>query len=69
MPRLSDFAFAEGPVPMPAAGEFLLAARFLSADPLQRWRMDESAHYVAYFRHGGLLHHLVRHRLTPKEAL
>ena len=32
-------------MPEPAEGEFLVAARFLSADPLQRWRMDDTATY------------------------
>lgn len=47
LPSPGDFAFAESGVPEPAAGEFLVAARFLSADPLQRWRMDETANYGA----------------------
>lgn len=45
LPRACDFAFVETCVPEPAAGEFLVAARYLSADPLQRWRMDETANY------------------------
>lgn len=45
MPRLGDFSFAQGPIPEPAEGEFLIAARYLSADPLQRWRMDEASGY------------------------
>jgi NADPH-dependent curcumin reductase CurA len=47
LPVLADFGFAEGAIPEPAAGEFLLAARYLSADPLQRWRMDASSTYGA----------------------
>lgn len=45
LPRLADFAFVSEALPEPASGEFLIAARFLSADPLQRWRMDESSAY------------------------
>jgi len=47
LPMPGDFAFVESRVPEPAGGEFLLAARYLSADPLQRWRMDETANYGA----------------------
>jgi len=45
VPVPDDFAFAEDAMPDPADGQFLLAARYLSADPLQRWRMDAASGY------------------------
>lgn len=45
VPRLDDFAFASAPRPDPADGQFLVRAEFLSADPLQRWRMAGAATY------------------------
>lgn len=47
MPREADFAFANAPIPPPREGELLLRAPYLSADPLQRVRMSESAIYGA----------------------
>lgn len=52
VPVLADFAFAEDAVPDPVAGEFLLAGRYLSADPLQRWRMDAASGYGNTMRLG-----------------
>ena len=45
LPRNSDFIFDQVPIPQVQAGELLLEAHFLSADPLQRWRMDAHAAY------------------------
>jgi NADPH-dependent curcumin reductase CurA len=45
VPKLADFGFAQESLPEPADGEFLLQAHYLSADPLQRWRMEESTDY------------------------
>jgi len=45
LPQLSDFSFSAEPIVHPTDGELLIAARYLSADPLQRWRMDETSGY------------------------
>lgn len=45
MPSVEDFAIVEAPVPEPAEGQLLIKALYLSADPLQRYRMQASAHY------------------------
>lgn len=45
LPKLSDFSFSEERVPEPGAGEFLIEAQYLSADPLQRWRMEATTDY------------------------
>lgn len=47
MPREGDFALDTAPVPTPGEGEILIRARYLSADPLQRIRMADSATYGA----------------------
>jgi NADPH-dependent curcumin reductase CurA len=43
--QVSDFAIREVPMPAPGPGEMLVQAHYLSADPLQRYRMDPSASY------------------------
>lgn len=45
IPRLSDFRLVEDATPEPGPGEFLVEAHYLSADPLQRWRMEERTDY------------------------
>src|SRR3954464_6068418 len=45
VPRLGDFGFASVPCVDPGEGQFLVRAKFLSADPLQRWRMESSTAY------------------------
>lgn len=45
LPKLADFSFADERVPDPGAGEFLIEAQYLSADPLQRWRMEATTDY------------------------
>jgi hypothetical protein len=55
VPRVSDFGFETRPVPVPADGEFLIRAHFLSADPLQRWRMQDSATYGQTIPLGGMV--------------
>ena len=47
IPRDGDFALVPAPIPAVGAGEFLIRADYLSADPLQRWRMAETAGYGA----------------------
>ena len=47
IPRDGDFALVPAPIPAVGAGEFLIRADYLSADPLQRWRMEETAGYGA----------------------
>ena len=43
--RESDFAIREVPMPEPRSGEMLVRAHYLSADPLQRYRMEASSGY------------------------
>jgi NADPH-dependent curcumin reductase CurA len=43
IPTVEDFSLVDLAIPEPGTGEFLIEAHWLSADPLQRWRMDESA--------------------------
>jgi NADPH-dependent curcumin reductase CurA len=45
LPKLSDFSFSEEKLPEPRQGELLIEAHYLSADPLQRWRMEAKAGY------------------------
>ncbi|MGE0314424.1 MAG: NADP-dependent oxidoreductase [Lautropia sp.] len=40
-----DFAIREVPMPEPKAGEMLVRAHYLSADPLQRYRMEPTSGY------------------------
>lgn len=44
-PRESDFAIQTVPVPEPGDGELLVRAHYLSVDPLQRLRMNDSSTY------------------------
>jgi NADPH-dependent curcumin reductase CurA len=55
VPQLDDFGFASVPCPDPAGGEFLVRASFLSADPLQRWRMESETAYGNTIRLGELV--------------
>ncbi len=45
LPKESDFAIREVPLPVPAEGEMLIRAYYLSADPLQRYRMEATSSY------------------------
>jgi len=45
LPKLDDFAIVETPIPEPKDGEMLVRAHYLSADPLQRYRMDAVSGY------------------------
>ncbi len=54
-PGLGDFAIAEVPMPTPGHGEFVVAAHYLSADPLQRWRMEASTDYGATIPVGSMV--------------
>ena len=55
MPRPGDFRMDEAPVPQPRDGELLIRARYVSVDPLQRIRMNESATYGATIPLGGVV--------------
>jgi hypothetical protein len=48
IPKLSDFSLDAAPLPEPADGEFLIEASYLSADPLQRWRMEERTDFQVF---------------------
>ena len=45
-PQPTDFRLAEGPVPEPAAGEFLVGISYLSVDPYMRGRMNAARSYA-----------------------
>jgi NADPH-dependent curcumin reductase CurA len=45
VPKESDFAIVDAPIPEPGPGELLVRARYLSVDPLQRLRMNPSSTY------------------------
>ncbi len=45
LPKESDFRLVEAPVPSIGDGELLVRAHYLSADPFQRMRMNDSARY------------------------
>jgi len=47
MPVPEDFRIEAAPIPEPADGQFLVRAHYLSVDPLQRVRMNESSTYGA----------------------
>lgn len=44
-PKESDFRLESAPIPTPKPGEVLIRAHYVSVDPLQRLRMNESARY------------------------
>jgi hypothetical protein len=45
LPKESDLRLVEGPVPEISEGQLLVRAHYLSADPFQRLRMNDSARY------------------------
>lgn len=45
-PKETDFRFAETAIPVPADGEFLVAAAYLSVDPYMRGRMNAARSYA-----------------------
>ncbi len=49
------FAFAETPIPRPAAGEVLLRVRYLSIDPYMRRQMLGVQGYPTVLREGGVM--------------
>jgi NADPH-dependent curcumin reductase CurA len=55
LPKLSDFAIREVPIPEPQDGEMLVHAHYLSADPLQRYRMDAVSGYGKTLAEGDVL--------------
>jgi hypothetical protein len=54
-PRLSDFRLEETEIPMPAAGELLLAVQYLSLDPYMRGRMDDRKSYAKPLQIGDVM--------------
>ena len=50
-PKESDFALIEAPVPEPRHGEVLVRALWLSLDPYQRGRMNDSKSLCRLCRH------------------
>ncbi len=55
MPVDADFHLIESPLPVPATGEVLLRARYLSVDPYMRGRMNASKSYAPPVEIGGLM--------------
>ncbi len=55
MPVDDDFRLIESPLPVPAMGEVLLRARYLSVDPYMRGRMNASKSYAPPVEIGGLM--------------
>lgn len=55
MPVEEDFHLSEVPVPQPEAGQLLIRAHYISVDPLQRPRMQESSSYGQTIPLGGLV--------------
>ena len=55
LPKESDFAIREVPLPVPAEGEMLIRAYYLSADPLQRDRMEATSSYGKVLEDGGVI--------------
>ncbi len=55
MPVDADFRLIESPLPVPAAGEVLLRARYLSVDPYMRGRMNAAKSYAPPVEIGGLM--------------
>ena len=55
LPKESDFAIREVPVPVPAHREMLIRAHYLSADPLQRYRMEATSNYGKVLDHGDVI--------------
>lgn len=46
VPRESDFALVEAPIPEPGPGQVLVRSRWLSLDPYMRGRMSEARSYA-----------------------
>lgn len=55
LPKESDFAIREVPLPVPAEGEMLIRAYYLSADPLQRYRMEATSSYGKVLEDGDVI--------------
>ncbi|MDE0049888.1 MAG: NADP-dependent oxidoreductase [Rhodospirillales bacterium] len=55
MPKESDFALAEEPVPEPRAGQALVRVLYLSLDPYMRGRMSAAKSYAAPVDIGGVM--------------
>jgi len=54
-PKLSDFRQETFTIPQPAAGQVLLASRYLSLDPYMRGRMDDRKSYAVPTPLGGVM--------------
>ncbi len=55
LPKESDFAIREVPLPIPAQGEMLIRAHYLFADPLQRYRMEATSSYGKVLEDGDVI--------------
>jgi hypothetical protein len=55
LPVDADFRLIESPLPVPAPGEVLLRARYLSVDPYMRGRMNAAKSYAPPVEIGGLM--------------
>ena len=55
MPKASDFALVEAPVPDPGHGQALVRALYLSLDPYMRGRMSAAKSYAAPVAIGGVM--------------
>lgn len=55
IPVDADFSLIESPLPVPAVGEVLLRARYLSVDPYMRGRMNAAKSYAPAVEIGGLM--------------
>ena len=55
LPVDADFRLIESPLPVPATGEVLLRARYLSVDPYMRGRMNAAKSYAPPVEIGGLM--------------
>jgi len=55
MPRLTDFRLEETTIPLPGAGQVLLAVQYLSLDPYMRGRMEDRKSYAKPMQLGDVM--------------
>ena len=55
MPKASDFAFTEEPIPTPQEGEMLLKTRYISLDPAMRGWMNDVKSYLPPVKLGDVM--------------
>ena len=55
LPKLSEFSILDVRIPESRDGEMFVHAHYLSADPLQRYRMDAVSGYGKTLAEGGVL--------------